>query len=1043
LAQSAQIAGRVVDSTGGIVSEVTITITNVETGVQRTTASNLEGNYAVPLLPPGNYQVRVEKQGFRPIARSGVILVVDQSARLDFVLEVGQITAVVDVTAEAPIVTTESGTLSQVIDERRIIDLPLNGRNAGELVFLTPGAIRDTRTRGTYVYGSSIVPDTHTPAVNGARSNGVAFRLDGANNNDNYTGVSNPFPNPDSLQEFSIQTSNFSAEYGNAPGGVVNIRTKSGTNEFHGTAFNFLRNGRLNARNFFASERDNLKRNQFGATVGGPIVRNRLFFFGSYQGTRVRETQGGLSQFAISDAMRAGDFSAVPGRLVDPLTGAEFPNRQIPAVRMDPVAVKLLDYMPRSSDPSGRVLYSLPNRSDFDEFLIKADQSLGKHQLYQRFYQYDLTEPSLLNDPNILTQVRNGRKLRVQTLAVNDVMMISPSLVNNFTFTYSHNRGGTDPNSPFGLPDLGAKLAQPEVPALAVSISGYAGISISHLARITRENVEFSDSLNWIRGKHQIQLGGTLLHLRQDIVNDFRKNGSWSFTNDFTGNSVANFLLGQTTTFQQGGGEYKALRGWRINLYAQDNYRVSPSLVLNLGVRLDPWLPYTDELGRITCLSPGNRSPRYPNAPDGLLYAGDPGCPDGGTATDFWNVAPRLGFAWSPGGKATMSVRGGYGVFFEQPETVLYNRFVNIAPFSPNFLFSGVPLSDPYAGVVNPFPDKYGPRNPPSDETFELPLLATSFEPRFATQYMQNWNLTVERQIAGDTVARAAYVGSKGTHLRLNIEANPAIYTPTATVANTQQRRLRSDFSSIIQTFAMGNSTYHALQLSLEKRFSSRLSILFNYTWGKSIDMNSTNTTQGSSNVPNPFDAPSNRGLSDYDVPHRFVLSPVYALPSFQNLTPALKAVLGGWQVSGICTWQSGFPFSITSGRDNSRSGVNQDRADFVGSGSPELGADRPKQQWLDRYFVTEAFEQNVVGTFGNSGRNILRGPKEFNIDFSAQKNFAITEAVKIQFRAEFFNFTNTPSFGLPSSSLTSPSYGRILSAGSPRITQFGVKIIY
>ncbi len=1040
--QTGQIAGTISDSTGARVPDAGLTVRNADTGVERNVKSNEEGYYSIPLLPPGNYGITVLKEGFKPISRSGINLKVDQTARIDFVLEVGDVTQNVSVVAETAMVTTDSGALKQVIDQRRIVDLPLNGRNAEDLVFLAAGAIRDTRTRGTYVYGSSIVPDTQTPAINGARSNGVAFRLDGANNNDNYTGISNPFPNPDALQEFSVQTNSFSAEFGNAPGGVVNIRTRSGTNALHGSAFEFLRNGALNARNFFAAAADNLKRNQFGATIGGPIVHDKVFFFGSYEGTRIRSTQGGLSQFTFTDAMRRGDFSQVSGKLIDPTTSVEFPGRQVPLSRMDPVSIKLLDYMPHAADPSGRVYYSLPSRTDYDEFLVKSDQLWHKHQIYERFFQYDLDTPSIFPNKQILTQFTDGRGIRVQTLAVNDVYTFTPTLLNNFTVTYSHNRGGSKPAAPFGVADLGAMVAQPAVPALGISISGYAGFSTTQLARVTRENYEFNDGLTWIHGKHQVLFGGTLLRLRQDIVNDFRKNASYTFTSDITGNSPANFLLGTATSFTQGGGEYKALRGWRVNFYVQENYRLSPSLTLNFGLRLDPWLPYTDELARITCVVPGSSSARYPNAPLGMLFAGDQGCPDGGTPTRFWNWAPRFGFAWSPGGHSAWSIRGGYGIFVEQPETVLYNRFVDNAPFAPTVLLSAVQLSDPYSGRVNPFPEKYGPRTPPSSETFDLPVLATTFDQSFVPQYMQNWNISVERQVGKDGVARIAYAGSKGTHLRTNIESNSALYRAGATVGDTQQRRINPQFSSVVKTLPAGNSSYNSLQASFERRFARSFSFVANYTFSKSIDYNSTNTTQGSSDVVNPFRIASNRGLSDFDVPHRFVLSGVYSLPEWTSSTPLVHHLAGGWQLSGIWSWQSGFPFGVTSGADNSRSGINQDRADYTG-GPAMPSSDRSEQQMLRSYFNVAAFTSNAPGTFGSSGRNILRGPPSFNLDLSAQKYFSLTERLRMQFRAEFFNLTNTPSFGLPTANITSPSVGQILSAGDPRILQFGIKVLF
>jgi hypothetical protein len=1042
LCQTAAITGTIADSTGARVPEASLTARNVETGVERSVKSNSDGYYNIPLLQPGKYGITVLKQGFKPVSRTGISLAIDQSARIDFVLEVGDVSQAVSVTSESPMLTTDSGALKQVIDQRRIVDLPLNGRNAEQLVLLAAGTVSDTRTRSTYVYGSSILPDTQTPSINGSRSNGVAYRLDGANNNDNYTGVSNPFPNPDALQEFSVQTNSFSAEFGNAPGGIVNIRTKSGTNQFHGTLFEFLRNGAVNARNYFAAVPDNLKRNQFGGTFGGPIVRDKVFFFGSYQGTRLRSTSGGLSQFSLTNAMKTGDFSQVSGKLSDPDTGNAFPGRQIPLDRMDPVSLKLLDYMPVTTDPSGRVTYSLPNRTNYNEYLIKSDQLWKKHQTYERYFQYDLNTPAIFPNKQILTQFTNGQIIRVRTIALNDVYTFTPSLLNSFTATIAYDHGQSTPAAPFGVADLGAKVAQPDVPQLGISISGYAGFSTTQRAELSRDSYEFDDGLTWIHGRHQVLFGTTVLRLQQDIVNDFRKNASFSFTNDFSGNSAANFLLGRVTSFTQGGGEYKALRGWRLNYYVQDNFRVSDSLTLNLGVRLDPWLPYTDELDRITCIIPGTESARYPNAPQGMLFAGDQGCPRGGTPSRIWNFAPRFGFAWSPRGHSDWSIRGGYGIFYEQPETVLYNRFVDTAPFSPTILLTGVQFSDPYRGTVNPFPAEYGPRQPPSTEQFVLPVLATTFDQGFIPDYTQNWNLTLEHQFGPNNVARLAYVGSKSTHLRTNIESNPAIYTSSATVGNTQQRRLNTEFSSIVRTLAAGNSSYNALQASFERRFSRNFSFVANYTYSKSIDYNSSNTTQGSSDVPNPFNLAPNRGVSDFDVPHRFVLSGVYALPQLKSSAALTRGILGGWQLSGLANWQSGFPFSVASGVDNSRSGIGSDRADYLGT-SATLPSDRALQSVLNQYFNVAAFAPNALGTFGSSGRNILRGLSSFNVDMSAQKYFSITERYRLQFRGEFFNAANTPTFGLPGASLPSPSVGKILSASDPRILQFAIKVLF
>lgn len=1032
--QTAQITGRIADSSAAVVAGAEISARNVDTGVSRGTTSNEVGNYALPYLQPGRYEVSVRKSGFKVITRSGILLQVDQQARLDFVLELGELTQNVQVTAQASMVATESGTLKQVIDEKRMSELPLNGRDPSQLIYLSAGVVQATN-----------LSTRNGPVFNGARTTSNGVRLDGANNNDNYYGLATALPNPDALEEFSLQTNNFSAEYANSLGGVVNLRTKSGTNSLHGSVFEFVRNGAFNARNFFAATADNLKRNQYGTAVGGPIVRNKIFFFGSYQGTRLRSSNLGQSQFVFTQAMRTGDFSGVSGSLIDPLTNNPFPNRIIPQSRMDPAAVKLLNYMPTTSDPTGKLVYSTPTISNVGEYLGKIDEVFGKSIMYQRFYDNDTNAPAYWLNPQILTYgVSRGGFTRVQTVGLGYMYTFSPSLVNNLTFSYSHtnNYDYPTPSIPT-LGSLGINVAQPQVPAITISMTGYASFSVTWMYDISRSTYEVSDTLTWIRGRHMLLFGGTLGRLKQDIANDFQKTPNISFSNDISGISAANYLLGQVSSFTQGGGEYKALRGWRPSGFAQDNFRVSSSLMFNFGVRLEPWLPYTDQLGRVACYVSGKQSQRFVNAPLGALYAGDSGCPDGGTQQSIANFAPRFGFAWSPGGKGRWSVRGGAGIFWEQPETILYNRFVDLAPFSPAFLRNAVQLSNPYLGSTNPFPTDFAPRTPPSNEQFIKPVQLTSFAPHFVTSYNESWNVTLERQLASDIVARVAYVGTKGTHLRAEIDQNPALYVAGATIANTQSRRINPDFSTIVETFSPGTSSFNSLQISMEKRFARNFSIISSYTWSKSIDLNSNNTEQGSGNIPNPFNWSANRGISDFNVPHRFVFSWVHSLPALSKIPAPLRFFLGGWQDSGIWTWQNAFPFSIGSGVDNSRSGIGQDRADYTGAASPMLSGGRSLQDVLHQYFNTSVFVPNALGTFGNSGRNILRGLRLFNVDLAIAKYFPVTERVRIQFRAEFFNTSNTPFFGNPGTTVGTPSFGQILSAGSPRIMQFGLKVLF
>jgi hypothetical protein len=793
-----------------------------------------------------------------------------------------------------------------------------------------------------------------------------------------------------------------------------------------------VRQGDLNARNYFASTTDQMNRHQFGGTLGGPVMRNRIFFFGSYQRTRLRTIREGLQQYVLTDAMRAGDFSAQSKSLRDPVSGQPFAGNRIPVSRMNPVSLRLLEYMPRSAEPAGNLVYSIPQSENTVEMLLRSDQVLGRHAIYQRFQGYDFARPASLPHPSRLTQFASGRiGPRSFGFVAQDVYAARNGWVNALLFSASNNAGGSDPRAPFGIADLGARVAQPIVPALSVSMAGWASFSLNWYSRLSAGQMEVADSISRVAGRHQITAGGSVQRLSQTIDNDYRKNPMISFSHDMTGLSAANFLLGAVTSFSQGGGEYKALNGWRVGAYLQDQWRVTPNLGLSLGVRYDPWLPYSDYLDRTACYRPGEVSNRFVNAPPGLLYGGDPGCPSGGASPVLKRWAPRFGFAWNPRGHPWWTVRGGYGIFFEQPETILYNGFVNVAPFSPNFTLSGVSISDPYRGMTNPFPARFGPRQPSATEPIDLPVQAVSFSPDFVPAYVQNWHMTMERRLGTGTVARAAYLGSKGTHLRTTREMNPAVYSPGATIADTQQRRLDPRFSNVGVSEPMGNSSYHALQATVDRVLGERWSWTAAYTFSKSLDYSSSNIApHGTISAPNPWDVRANRGPSDYDLRHRMVFSVVW------NLTSS-------WQVAAVGSWQSGFPYSVVSGRDNSRSGINTDRADYVAPSPPSLSGERPQDAVLQEAFNTAAFRENAPGTFGSSGRNILRGLPGGALNTSVQKSFLWRDRVRNLIRAEFFNLTNTPWFSLPDATLGSPSFGRILSASDPRILQLAWKLTF
>ena len=1036
------IAGTVVDPNGAVVPSAKITATAQATGLTRATVSASDGGYVFPLLPVGTYNLSVEATGFRRFEQQGIEVRANVSASVPITLQIGAASDTVTVVANAEQVDVLTGTLRQVVDQRKIIELPLEGRNPATLVLLAPGTAdlgaSNARGRGDAFQGATY-PGAQAITTNGARSDGVNYFLDGGSNIDHYTNVNNPFPNPDALEQFSVQTNNYSAEHGRASGAVVNIVTKSGTNEFRGGLFEFLRNGALNARNFFAPVHDDLKRNQFGGNFGGPIVKDRLFFFGTYQGTQLRNISTGNTAFVLTAAQRNGDFSSVSRQLVDPVTRQAFPGNKLPADRIDPAAKKLLPLIPVSSAPDGFIVFDRPESRHENQFMGRVDYNLAKQRLYGRyFYAKHLLDP--ISGEKDLVRASAGRTFLNQSVSVNHTYTFSSTLLNNFIFSYNRNNGSRVSAAPFSLSSIGVNIANPPQPEIAISVSGFFSIGTGTFGEFSRQNFHFSDTAHWVRGKHDLSFGGDFLRMKVDLNNTFRQSGNFRFRgSNLSGHPLADFLLGSVERFIQGGGEYAARRGNLGSLFVQDNLRASRQLNLNLGLRWDPFVPYGDELGRTECYLPGQQSARFPKAPKGYLFAGDPGCPAGGSKSRWWQLAPRTGFAYSLDKQGKTALRGGFGVFYQPPFVEAYNNMVDSAPFSPQFFLFGVPFTNPYAGIQNPFPAQYGPQVPVRDVEFQKPVLAVSYAPDWRPAQVMSWNLTLERQLGSNLLVRGAYVASKGAHLGFNTDLNAAIFKPGATTGNTQARRPNQDFQTITQNISGGNSSYNSLQLSVDKRFSRGLTLGANYTFGRSLDWVSFLTDLDGINVINPFNARAYRGVSDFNVPHRFVLNYVWQLPSPQT-NAVLRHLLGGWQTSGIWNWQSGFPLTISAGEDNAFSGIGNDMADLVSKPGYTSGS---RGQRIAKWFTTESFQTNAPGTFGNAGRNILIGPGTFNVDFSLQKNIRFTERWRLQYRAEFFNVLNHPLLNNPGTTVTSGSFGRITSAGDPRIIQMGLKLYF
>jgi len=1056
----ASISGVVTDSSGSVVPEVTIVATNTGTGVALTATSNEVGAYVLPLLPVGSYSITFKKDGFRAETRTGIILTADQVATINTSLSLGAVTEEIRVAADAEMITTQTAALGQVIQERSIVELPLNGRNPASLVLLTPGMINVLQTGGGVRQGYTTFPTEEGASANGGRQGSTLYILDGALNMDNYHLLAGPFPNADATQEFRVLGNNFEAQYGFAPGAVVSIVTKSGTNEFHGNAFEFLRNGVLNARDFFQPIRDELKRNQFGASFGGPIKKDKLFFFGNYQGTRERRAVGGSTVFVPSDAMLRGDFSAFNAAGItvrDPDTGQPAPNGFISPTRFSPGALKIAESLPRTQDPLGKVTVSgFTNVQDYNEFTVKGDwYQSTKHRLSGRAFFNDFSQPEQTH--SLLNSDRSWLA-RWQNYAANYTWTLSPTLLNNLVASYTR----LNSNSISGLRDKDGKricysqiieVADPPnspctIESLGVGGSFNFGQNFNGLNRWTWG---VSDSITKTAGRHLIVGGVDVLRQSWDLATDWLALPIISFDGGVTGHELADYLLGQVSSYMQGGGEYQRIHATQFGAYIQDQIRLSPNFNLSLGVRWEPFFAPVPESGRIPVFAPGQKSQRYRNAPAGVLYPGDPGVPEAGTPSTYGYVNPRLGLAWQPGFLSRTSIRAAFGIFTAPVDYSSWNHTADSSPFSTTYSLSRydpavgkISFDRPWAGYAptggkSPFPPFPDPgSSPPGDTPFTLPMFFQGgFNQNFKLARNLSWNLSIERQFGSNWLVRAAYVASEAYNLINAVDQNPGFFSANGARLKYPQ------FTQILEMVSWATSNYQSGQLTVEKRFSHGFQFQSNYTYSKSLDSASIGTLAFTGSVPDPNNMRNNRGWSSFYFPHVFINNFVWELPKLNGWNALARGILGNWQLSGIWRMQSGPPFGVRpgSGNNNSLLQTGGDRADYV-PGQAITVKEGDKKDWLNRYFNTSAFKQNAPGTIGNTPRALFHAPRIHSWDAGISKNWPFKDRYRFQFRWELFNAFNTPSFAAPNNSVSSSQFGRILATGSvpPRVMQGALK---
>lgn len=1077
--------GSVTDPSGAAVPAAKVTVTEEGTGLSRFTMTGQEGYYVIPSLRPAVYNLAVESSGFRNYSQTGVTLGADQTATVNVILQLGATTDTITVSAQSSQVDTATATMRQVVDDRRIIELPLNGRNAATLTLLVAGATSTPNT-GMDQGQTKTFPGAVTIATNGSRANQMSYRLDGGNNTDEYTNVNAPFPFPDALQEFSVQTSNYSAEYGQNAGGVINIITKSGANEVHGDAFGFLRNAVFNARNFFAAQTDQLKRGQFGGTLGGPLHipgvykgRDRTFFFFGIQGSTIRNLQGGLSAFVPTLANQAGDFSALlsasnPNNplkkattILDPLNGQAFAGNLIPLSRLDPAALKTEKFLPQSGN-DGSVFYSRPVHQNFNEQVLKIDHSLGQSdRLTGRYFRTAFSDLGASIPGNLLAY-QDRVSMLSQNFLLQETHLFGPTLLNDLHLNYAREASVRGPVA--GAPnmrDLGVNIALPEHGGVeSLALSGFFTAGDNLQARFVRNNYTLADDVRWVTGRHNIAFGVQAELSRVDIENEHFQSGQFTFTSDVTNYAPASFMLGYVRTFRVGAGEFKNSRNQFYGIYAQDSVRLSSRLTLNFGLRWEPASPWKEIRGRLEVFSPaayyaGTKSQVYSNAPAGLFFPGDANIPRYGLNASYKNFGPRAGLAYSltPDGKT--SLRAGGGVFYDTRQPgIWFNNQVDLTPYSPQILTTPGPgpYNNPLGGLASPFPMVFPP---PKNAAFPTPVTAISPDSSgvFKTPVSYNWNVALERQIGADWLARMAYVGSHASHLIVAIELNPSVYTPGSKLT-TDQRRSFQPYGNITNGSFSGNSYYNSFQMTLEKRFSYGFTVLTNYTWAKSMDNvpfaagNSINPAAGGSYVYPWYSHNANFmdiGATEFDIRQRLVTSYVWQLPAPAKARKFVRAVVGGWQLSGLLQAQTGLPLTVIAGKDQSQTALNRDRAVLVGS-PYGTGGCQNTAPCVD-YLNPASFALPATGDFGNVGKSLLRSPGQFSWDMGLSKSFSLRERFKVQFRAEYFNVFNRVNFNAPGATSTTATnqtntvsaagFGSIRGAGDPRIGQLALKVIF
>ena len=1090
----AQVSGQVTDQTGASIPNADVIMMEVDKQTAHSTKTDPSGSYTLGNLPVGPYRLEVKASGFKDYFRTGIELVVNNNIQINVPMQVGSASEKVEVSATTSMVETKENSISSVVDQQRINELPLNGRQATALI-ITLGAAVYADSGDT---GSKTFWNATRISVAGGQGNGTAYLLDGADATDAMSNVNLPFPFPDALQEFSIETSAVSSQFGTHPGATVNVVTKSGSNQFHGNLFEYIRNGDLDARNFFSTAgADTLKRNTYGGTAGGRIIKDKLFFFGGFQGVQNRQNPPQLTTHIPTTAMLNGDFSTIASAtcgkavaLQNPFTSpaTPFPGNQIPLSLLNPSAVTLSSkYTPTAAaNQCGLVTYGIPQTGDEQQFIERTDYVLNsKHTLYGRYFWDHWTNPPVLVGSNLLTSTSPGNFELAQEATIGETWAISPAMVNTFHLGFNRRRDNRGPtNFPINWTVLGVPIysAVPNflpISSMTGGFTTYCGTCAA--GHFNVNSFQLADDFNWVKGKHQMGFGANIIRVQNNTISGFDENGFPVFNGSFTGLGMVDFLLGKMSDYQQTNPTPDDLRTWVMSFYAQDSYRINKHFTLNFGLRWEPTFSDPDKYLRGTsfnqaAFNAGQISTVHPTAPPGLFFPGDPGIPKANWNGQKANFAPRLGLVWNPSGEGKDTLRVGGSLLYDAVETWFNERETTNPPFGNDIdVGSTGTLANPWAGYPggNPFPQHGNLFFPQFGTYINMPLNPKS-------TYVINWNVSYTRQIAKDWTASITYLGNHTTHLWIAEERNPAMYIPGQCVAgqygltkagpcsstsNTNQRRLMDlsnpvtgAYYASVDTMDDGASArYQGLLLSTQHRFASHYTFLANFTDSYCLSDYDFGAALAGSTNSQLFNRHADWGPCISDTRSNFNASLV-AQSTWNSGNKVMKGLLGGWQISPLFQARSGQPLNITTERIISLTGLGNDRPNQLlanyRSTSPTCSSQAICVQWIN----PAAFTANPVGTYGSVGRNALRGPGYFGFDLSVSRTFKIKERYSLQVRAEAFNILNHTNFvgafapagqpagssyGTVSTGLSSSAFGQITGAYDPRILQFAMKFYF